>query len=54
MLPDYMLDPPDEPEQRPTCMCTNCGNNIMHGDIYYDMDSGPWCAGCIGFREQIA
>ena len=38
---------PNAPEPKVVHTCINCGENIVEGDSYYNIDGEAWCESCI-------
>lgn len=38
---------PDAPEQATDCICTECGDRICIGDVYWTFDHGCLCDTCM-------
>jgi hypothetical protein len=45
---------PNAPEPRVVCLCDNCENEILEGELMYQLDIGTVCEDCILMYKKYA
>jgi hypothetical protein len=46
-VPDYLLDEPYNPDEKPLFYCDGCGERLFDGDEYYELYDSRFCGDCI-------